>query len=172
MEHLKYPIGRFDKTREYTFEEAPAALDYLETFPALLKSEVENLAPEDLEKVYRPGGWNIRQVVHHLADSHMNLYLRLKLSLTEDTPHVKGYHEDLWAETADYSLVIENPVLLLGTLHARIVHLFRSLDSESYEKTYYHTGYQATYVLRNVLHLYRWHCEHHLGHIRLALRQA
>lgn len=170
MEHLKYPIGRFDKTREYTFEEAPAALEYLETFPALLRSEVENLTASDLEKAYRSGGWNIRQLMHHLADSHMNLYIRLKLSLTEENPHVKGYHEDIWAEAADYDMNIENPLQLLALLHARIVHLLRSTDREGYDKTYFHTGYQATYVLRNVLHLYRWHCEHHLEHIRLALR--
>lgn len=170
MEHLKYPIGRFDKTREYAFEEAPAALDYLETFPALLRSEVENLAAEDLEKVYRPDGWNIRQLVHHLADSHMNLYIRIKLTLTEDTPLVKGYRENLWAEAADCSMNIENPLRLLALLHERIVYLFRSMDREGYGKAYYHAGYQATYVLRNVLHLYRWHCEHHLEHIRLALK--
>lgn len=169
MEHLKYPIGRFDKTREYTVEDAAAALEYLAAFPALLRPEVENLAAADLEKVYRPGGWNIRQVVHHLADSHMNMYIRLKLALTEENPPVKGYHEDLWAETADYGLAIENPLQMLEALHARVVHLFRNMSREDYDRTYFHNGYQATYVLRNVLHLYRWHCEHHLGHIRLAL---
>lgn len=169
MEHLKYPIGRFDKTREYTFEEAPSALDYLETFPALLKEEVKTLTAEDLEKVYRPGGWNVRQVVHHLADSHMNLYMRVKLVLTEDSPQVKGYQESLWAETADCTLDLDNPLQLLALLHDRIVCLYRTMDRKDYEKTYFHPGYQATYALKNVLHLYRWHCEHHLEHIRLAL---
>lgn len=169
MEHLKYPIGRFDKTRQYAFEDAPAALDYLTAFPALLRQEVENLTAEDLEKVYRPDGWNIRQVVHHLADSHMHLYIRIKLALTDDNPAVSGYHENVWAETADCDLDIENPLQILGALHARIVHLYRNMSREDYDKTYFHSGYQATYVLRNVLHLYRWHCEHHLGHIRLAL---
>ncbi len=170
MEHLVYPIGRFDKTREYTVEEAEAALDYLAGFPALLRSEVENLTATDLEKIYRPGGWNIRQIVHHLVDSHMNFYIRLKMTLTEDTPHVKGYREDLWAEEADYAMDMENPLQLLALLHARIVHLFRNMDAPGYEKAYYHTGYKAGYVLRNVLHLYRWHSEHHLGHVRLAIK--
>lgn len=145
-------------------------MDYLENFPVILRTEVENLAAEDLEKIYRPGGWNIRQVVHHLVDSHMNLYIRLKRSLTEDTPHVTGYREDLWAEEADYFMNLENPLQLLSLLHARIVHIFRTMDPESYNKTYYHVGYKADYVLRNVLHLYRWHSEHHLEHIRLALK--
>lgn len=170
MEDLKYPIGRFDKTRQYTFEEAPAALEYLEAFPGLLRAELKDLTAEEQEKVYRPGGWNIRQLVHHLADSHMNLYIRVKLVLTEDSPGVRGYQEDLWAETADYTPDLENPLQLLALLHARIVCLFRNMNREDYHKTYYHTGYQASYVLKDVLHLYRWHCEHHLGHIRLALK--
>lgn len=169
MEHLKYPVGRFDKTRSYTLDEAPAALDYLEAFPAVLKQLVQNLPAGELEKVYRPGGWNVRQLVHHLADSHMNLYIRLKMALTVENPHVAGYREDLWAETAEIKSDLANPLQMLDVLHARIVCLYRNMRPEDYDRTYYHSAYQATYVLKNVLHLYRWHCGHHLAHIRLAL---
>jgi hypothetical protein len=169
MEHLKYPIGRFDNEVEHSLEEVPQALAYLSAFPAILREKVKDLSAEDLEKTYREGGWNIRQLVHHLADSHLNLYVRIKLSLTEENPSIKGYAEDLWAEQSDYFLPIESSLQFLEVIHLKIVNLFENMSAEDFEKTYYHPGYQKTYILKNVIHLYEWHSKHHLEHIRIAV---
>lgn len=168
MEDLRYPIGQFDKTIEYTAADAPAAIAYLAEYPSILREAVQGLDASTLEKVYRPGGWNIRQLVHHLADSHANLYVRLKLALTEENPAVKGYQEDLWAELSDYSLDIELPLKMLEVLHIKIVHLFREMTEADYDKTYFHSQYKTVYVLRNVVQLYEWHSKHHLEHIKIA----
>ena len=169
MEHLKYPIGRFDNEVEHSIEEAYKVLQYLSAFPVLLREKVKYLSAEDLEKVYRPDGWNIRQLVHHLADSHLNLYVRIKLSLTEDTPSIKGYAENLWAEQSDYHLPIESSLQFLEVIHLKIVNLYENMSPGDFEKSYYHPGYQRTYVLKNVIHLYEWHSKHHLEHIGLAM---
>lgn len=169
MEHLKYPIGRFDNDKDYGSDQLQDALTYLSNFPSLLKSKVEGLLENDLGKVYRPGGWNVRQLIHHLADSHLNLYVRIKLSLTENNPTIKGYAEDLWAEQSDYMMAVESSLKLLEVIHLKIVNLYENMDEEDLNKTYFHPGYQRTYVLKNVVHMYEWHSKHHLEHIRLAL---
>lgn len=169
MEHLKYPIGRFDPVRDYSVAEAAEAIACLEAFPAMLRQQVDGLSGEDWEKTYRPGGWTVRQVIHHCADSHMNLYLRVKLSLTEDRPAVKGYHEDLWAELPDYAAPVNGSLQLLEVLHEKLVLILGTLSAEQWERTYYHAAYDREYVLRNVVQLYAWHSAHHLAHLRLAL---
>lgn len=168
MEHLKYPIGRFDKTRIFSIDDRESALNYLAGFPDILEAELKALNNSDLLKVYRPDGWNIRQLVHHLADSHTNLYVRIKIALTEENPPVKGYEEDLWAELPDYEMDLSLSLGMLRFLHAKIVYILRSMPLEGFERTYYHPQYKETYVLKNVIHLYKWHSEHHLEHIRIA----
>lgn len=169
MEHLKYPIGRFDKEKSYSLGEVEKALEYLEAFPQILEEKLKNLSAADLQKVYRPEGWNIRQLVHHLADSHSNMYVRVKLALTEENPTISGYNEAAWAMLADYDLDIEYSINQLKGLHKRIVHLLRNTEPKNLERTYFHSGYKETYVLRNVIVLYYWHSRHHLEHINLAL---
>ena len=98
MEHLQYPIGKFNKDKTYSLAENKISKEYLEAFPDLLIALTENLSTEELSKTYRPNGWNIRQIVHHIADSHANMYIRFKLALTEENPTIKGYNEADWAE--------------------------------------------------------------------------
>ncbi len=170
LDALKFPIGPFQKKDSYTLAETDQHIQVLEDFPEKLKKLVKTLSDTDLNKTYRPEGWTVRQVVHHLADSHINMYIRVRLALTEENPTVKGYNEKLWAELADVSLPIEPSLSILEGVHERIVHLFKTLNKESLQKTFYHGGYQKTYVLQDVIALYAWHSEHHYQHIIQAIR--
>lgn len=172
MEHLQYPIGRFDFDKEYTVSELEDALLYLDQFPSILKQEIEGLQESELVLVYREEGWNIRHLVHHLADSHANFYIRVKLALTEDSPVIKGYEEGLWAGQADYALPLEVPLAMLSVLHLKIVALYRSMNKEILEKTYYHPEWKREFRLLDVVQQYAWHSKHHLEHIRIALNRA
>lgn len=169
MEHLRFPIGKFDKTYNHSVEEASAALRYFGEFPSILREKVKDLSSNDLNNVYREGGWNIRQVVHHLADSHTNMYIRIKMALTEDNPSVSGYEEALWAELPDNELDIELPLKMIEAVHAKVVALLINASEADWERTFFHLGYQMTYVLKNVIPLYQWHSKHHLEHIKIAL---
>jgi hypothetical protein len=169
MENLQYPIGRFNASRSYSVEEAQDAIGQLRDFPKQLKEQVQALAAEDWEKTYRPGGWTVRQLVHHCADSHVNMYVRVKLGLTEDRPAVKGYAEDLWAELPDYAAPVEVSLQMLDALHQKLVYLMETFGPAEWERSYYHAAYEKEYVLRDVVQLYAWHGAHHLAHIRLAL---
>ncbi len=170
MENLKYPIGKFDKTVAISPSELKTAITTLKDFPALLRSLTDNIKTGDLEKTYRPGGWNVRQVVHHVADSHANMYIRLKCALTEENPTIKGYSEAAWAELSDSSLPIYLSVNMVETLHARIVSLLENMTEEEFNRTFYHPGYDFTYKISTVVALYAWHSTHHLEHILIALK--
>jgi hypothetical protein len=169
MENLKYPIGKFDNTKEYPLESLSEAINYLEDFPKLLRELSNDLSDDILDTPYRPNGWTARQVVHHIADSHANMYIRVKCALTEVNPTIKGYSEGEWAKLPDSKLPIESSLKIIEGLHERLVFLFKDMKQEDFEKTFYHNGYQRTYILRNVIALYRWHSEHHLEHIKLVL---
>lgn len=170
IEHLQYPIGRFDKTKNYSLSDIKYGLSYLRDYPVLLEDMVRNLTDEQLTQIYRPGGWNVRQVVHHIADSHSNMYIRIKCALTEDNPTIKGYDEAEWAELEDSNLPLEPSIQMIKGIHLRLVTLLENKE-ESFlkEKSYYHAGYKYTYPLSVVVPLYQWHSEHHLEHIKLAL---
>ena len=169
MENLKYPIGKFDNTKDYPYESLSGAINYLEDFPKILRELVTGLPDVILDTPYRPEGWTVRQVVHHVADSHANMYIRVKCALTEENPTIKGYSEGDWANLHDSKLPIESSLKIIEGLHERLVFIFKNLKQEDFEKTFYHNGYQRTYILRNVIALYRWHSEHHLEHIKLAM---
>jgi DinB superfamily len=169
MEHLQYPIGRFNKEKKHSFSEVKESIAYLKDFPALLKIATIGLSDSQLSKTYRPNGWNIRQLVHHIADSHANMYIRLKCALTENNPTIKGYDEALWAEMSDSQLPILSSIGIIEGLHGRFSCILETLEDADFDKTYYHPGYAATYLLRNVIALYTWHSKHHLAHIYLAL---
>jgi uncharacterized damage-inducible protein DinB len=161
----RYPIGKFDKNINVTKEMRREFINTIEALPSLLRKEVENLSREQLDTQYRDGGWTIRQVVHHLPDSHINSYVRFKLALTEDNPKIKTYEEHLWAELQDsFKTPVEVSLNLLESLHKRWAILLNSLTDEQFEKTFQHPEW-GNITLSKTLALYAWHSKHHLAHI-------
>src|SRR5260221_252966 len=137
LEKLKYPVGKFPMKSNFTQEEISNNIKTIEDFPAKLRNIVEKMTDSQLNTPYRPGGWNARQVVHHVGDSHMNAFSRIKLALTEDAPIIKPYFEDRWAELADYKdTPIEISLILLESLHKRWVILLNSLTPEDLKKSF------------------------------------
>jgi uncharacterized damage-inducible protein DinB len=123
-----------------------------------------------LQYTYREGGWNIEQLIHHIADSHLNAYVRFKLALTENNPTIKPYDENLWTETADMQLPIKNSIKLLKAIHAKWTALLENMDGNDWKRTYYHPEYKRTFSLQEVLPLYAWHGKHHVAQIEVALK--
>lgn len=167
-EPLRYPIGKFAVPETYTPDAIAEWKNDIKTLPSLLRQAVTGLSSEQLETPYRPGGWTIRQVVHHVADSHTNSIIRFKWALTEDNPTIKAYHEDLWAKLADYKLPIEPSLIMLEGIHARLTALFESFTDEDWNRTFIHPESGATISLKRNLALYSWHGRHHLAHIAQA----
>ena len=162
--NMKYPIGTFQFDGEITSSVTRVWINEIEDLPRLLRDTVKNLDNEQLDTPYRSGGWTVRQVIHHLADSHMNAYVRFKLALTEENPVIKPYDETKWAELSDYSLPIETSLLLLEALHQRWTHLLHSLTPADLEKTFIHPDSGKVSVGENI-GIYAWHGKHHLAHI-------
>jgi hypothetical protein len=167
LEALRYPIGRY--TKPVSFD--PAALKPLisqfEALPLWLDYAIENLDAEQLHTPYRPGGWTIVQVIHHIADSHMNAYIRFKLALTEDNPTIKPYEEAAWAETPDIEATPVNvSVTLLHALHRRWSDAMRRLEDAQWERSFFHPEQQRSIPLWELTALYAWHGRHHVEHIR------
>ena len=167
-ENLKYPIGKFIVPDAYTEELIAQWKNDIAELPALIKAAVAGLTDKQLETPYRPEGWTIRQVVHHVADSHLNSIIRFKWAMTEDNPTIKAYHEDLWAKLADYKLPIEPSLIMLDGIHARLTALFESFTAEDWNRTFIHPESGATILLKRNLALYSWHGRHHLAHIAQA----
>ena len=166
LEQLQYPIGKFIEpaTLDQLFVESSIA--DIRSFPQSLEEAVAGLTDQQLDTPYRPGGWTVRQVVHHCADSHMNSLIRFKLALTESNPVIKPYFEDRWADLADTKIMPIEPALqLLKALHTKWVFLLNSLDSADLKRTYIHPEQNKEYRLDLVVGLYAWHCNHHLAHI-------
>ena len=173
MEALKYPIGKAEIPDPVTDEHIKRWIDTLEALPAELVSLTKDLSPEQLNTPYREGGWTVRQVVHHLADSHYNSYIRFKWTLTEDRPVIKAYYEDRWAELHDYQAPIEWSLDALKSLHAKWVYLLRGLSSEDLNRTFIHPEGNKEISLKQNMGIYAWHSRHHLAHIRnLLLRKG
>ncbi|RYD54617.1 MAG: putative metal-dependent hydrolase [Sphingobacteriales bacterium] len=170
-EQLRYPIGRYEAPESFEPEMLNDCIASIEALPKWLDLCIENLDAEQLETPYRPGGWNINQVIHHLADSHMNAYVRVKLALTEENPVVKPYEEKLWAELPDVDLVPVNvSITLLHALHIRWGQLLRNIQDGDWERTYYHPEHERNVPLWEVADIYAWHGRHHMEQIR-QLRQ-
>lgn len=165
MEILKYPIGRFHFDKDVTPEKRNACIREIAELPQKARGAVDGLSSAQLDTPYRDGGWTVRQVVHHLADSHMNSFARFKLALTEDNPQIKPYDQDAWAATADAAGTdIALSLALLEGLHGRWTVLLSSLAPADFARTFRHpeSGLQT---LDRTLQTYAWHCRHHVAHI-------
>lgn len=168
----RYPIGRFNRpTVALTTAERSAAIEVIERAPRELRSAVAGLSESQLGTPYREGGWTLGQVVHHVADSHMNAYVRCKLALTEDTPTIKPYDEARWAELDDArSPLLPESLALIEALHARWVYLLRRLQPSDFARAVNHPEWKTPMSLDVLLALYSWHSRHHTAHIT-TLRQ-
>jgi hypothetical protein len=171
MEALKYPIGRFEAQPDYTQETLQGFINDIRYLPALLETAVQQLDEYQLQTPYRPEGWTVAQVVHHVADSHMNGYTRMKLALTEDLPVIKPYDEAAWAMLPDVKHIPVNvSVTLLHALHTRWVSLMEHMPAAGWERRFVHPANGTQYNLKVHVANYAWHGKHHLGHI-LGLKE-
>jgi uncharacterized damage-inducible protein DinB len=165
MTDPRYPIGKFSKQASYSPAERAAHLEVLRQTPAKLRVALEGLTASQLETPYREGGWTLRQVAHHIPDSHINAYVRVKLALTEDTPTIKPYNEEAWALLSDTATVpLTVSVALLEALHLRLVALLESLTQAQWQRCYNHPQ-GGLYTMEQMLALYAWHGAHHVAHI-------
>lgn len=165
----RYPIGKFQPAESYPARAIIQFIDTIEAAPQKISEAFTKLSAKQLDTPYREGGWNARQVLHHLADSHMHAYIRCKWTLTESSPTIKAYNEKLWAETYE---VAQDPALsiaLLKTLHAKWVTLLRALTPSDLEKYFIHPDTGKQIRLDRVIATYAWHGEHHLGHLNIIV---
>ena len=171
MTDLRYPIGKLEVVVPATDDIRREAIEAIAATPALMRTAVSGLSDRQLDTPYRPGGWTVRQVVHHVPDSHMHAYIRLKLALTEDGPTIKPYNEQTWAALADSRMPIEVSLGLLDGIHARWVTLLRAVKPEEWARTFNHPEYpEAPRTLDWSVQGYAWHSRHHVAHIT-SLRQ-
>ena len=165
MTDPRYPIGKFSYDGLPTEEQRKKLIDDIAQAPAALRAAVRGLSPQQIETPYRDGGWTVRQVVHHVPDSHMNAYIRFKLALTEDEPTIKPYMEDRWATLPDTQAApLEVSLALLDALHDRWVCLLRSMQPQDWQRTFRHPEL-GVMPLEKTLALYAWHGRHHVAHI-------
>jgi hypothetical protein len=165
---LRYPIGRHEGKASYTPAEITVLIDRIEAVPAEIEKLFKGLSPRQLETPYRPGGWNARQVLHHIPDSHLNAYIRTKWTLTEDTPTIKAYDEVAWAQTGEISADPALAVALLKSLHAKWVSLLRSLGEPELQRSFFHPDSGKHIRLDQLIASYAWHGEHHAGHLKIV----
>lgn len=168
----RYPIGKFNPPENITEQEISQWTAVIESLPLKMREAVNGLTAEQLDSTYREGGWTLRQVVHHTADSHMNAYIRFKLALTEENPTIRPYLEEKWAETIEAKYgQIEVSLKVLEALHARWSMVLRNMNSHDWNKTYFHPEKGKTFRLDHALGLYAWHSEHHTAHITSTRRK-
>jgi hypothetical protein len=169
VEKLRYPIGKFVPQESYTSQEIASLVDRIEALPSKIEAAHQRLTSAQLDTPYRVEGWTARQVLHHLSDSHLNAYVRLKWTLTEETPVIKAYNEKAWAETPETKLDPAFSVALLKSLHTKWVALLRSLKPADLQKSFQHPETQKQVRIDRMIALYAWHGEHHLAHLQLIL---
>ncbi len=171
LEQLKFPIGRCDVQKKPTKEQVDEWIRTIEDFPNKIKSLTQNLSIEQLNWKYRPEGWTIKQVVHHCADSHMNSLIRFKLALTENTPVIKPYREERWAELVDgLGNDLEDSLSIIQGVHSKWAKLLRSLSPEKLQLEFIHPDGNQKINLAENIGIYAWHGEHHLAHIENAIQ--
>ena len=166
MNDARYPIGQFDRRDTLTATERKTMIDQIAVAPERLRAAVASLDATQLDTTYRDGGWTLRQVAHHIPDSHLNGYTRLKLALTEENPTVRAYDESQWAKLSDVrDTPVETSLALLESLHDRWVRLLRSLTEKDFKRTFRHPEHNGTMTIDSLLGLYSWHGRHHVAHI-------
>lgn len=169
--NLRYPIGQFNFNPEADEDQINKLKEVIISFPSEIKSAVSGLSEKQLDTPYRPGGWSVRQLIHHCADSHMNAFIRFKLALSEEHPVIKPYQEAEWANGEDYLAPAEYSLNILEALHKRWGLLLNSLSQEELEKKYFHPANKKDFTLKEAISLYAWHAQHHLAHITSLIQR-
>lgn len=165
MNDLSFPIGKFDLNYETTPEARQKRFETIKDLPNAVIAAVSGLTDEQLDTPYRPGGWTVRQTVHHIADSHANSLIRFKLALTEDEPPtIKPYYEDRWAKLGDNNLPVDVSLKMIEAIHTRWAALLDSMSDEDFQKSFIHPE-TGEWPLEGALALYDWHSRHHTAHI-------
>ena len=165
MNDLRYPIGEFDRNYDTSPNARRDRIETITNLPDRVADAVGGMTEEQLETPYRPGGWTVRQTVHHIADSHANSLIRFKLALTEDeVPTIRPYYEDRWAELGDSRLPIDVSLKMLDAIHSRWIALLNSMSEAEYQKKFIHPE-TGEWTLDAALALYAWHSQHHTAHI-------
>ncbi|MGM9955363.1 MAG: YfiT family bacillithiol transferase [Peribacillus sp.] len=165
---VRFPIGELQVPEQVTLDDIQEWLKDIETYTVQLRETVDSLSDEELRKTYREGSWNIRQLVHHIADSQLNMYQRLKLALTDENPTVPGFDQEKWAIQPDTDLPVESSIKMLEGINERIVALGHSLTEEQVRRTFTHQENGEITVAKKIAKL-AWHEKHHLAHIKIAL---
>lgn len=171
MEDLRYPIGKFYTEQNYSDQDIHQFIKHIEDLPVKLELAIANLTDEQLDTPYRDGGWTVRQVVHHVADSHMHAYIRTKWTLTENEPVIKAYLEKLWAETEETKSHPGISILFLKALHTKWVILLSSISPSDRDRFFVHPESKKSVSLATLMGMYAWHGEHHLAHITHLKKQ-
>lgn len=160
-----YPIGK-SQNKEFTKEVLYQSIIMIEAAPFRLKERIASLNEEELELKYREGSWTIRQIVHHLADSHMNMWIRVKHILTQENPTIQPYNQNLWADSVDYKTAdLNNSLMIFEGIQNRFSNLIKHLNESDFKRTYFHPEYNKQYELGEVIQLYAWHGIHHVSQI-------
>lgn len=168
-----YPIGKLLLPATYSEAVINKLIQDIHVLPEQLKAVSKKInKKKKLTYSYREGGWNVEQIIHHIADSHMNALVRFKLSLTENNPTVKPYDENLWAETVDNQLPVKNSIRLLKAIHAKWTILLENMDKNDFKRTYFHPEMNRTVSLEEMLATYAWHGKHHVAQIAVALKNG
>jgi hypothetical protein len=167
IDQLRYPIGKYQAPQPITAAHIKEWTEDVAAFPQTLRAGVQGMSESQLATSYREEGWTVRQTVNHVADSHMNAYMRFKLALTEENPTIKPYMEDRWAELEDgRNASVDGSLELIASLHKRWVVLLKSMEPSDFQRTFFHPQRKTTVSLESTLGLYAWHGKHHLAHIQ------
>jgi uncharacterized damage-inducible protein DinB len=168
-----YPIGKLTYPEQYNETELTKLIQDIRILPEQLKAVCKKVnKKKKLQYTYRDGSWTIEQIVHHIADSHLNAFIRFKLALTENNPTIKPYDQNLWAETADVQLPLKVAVRLVKAIHTKWVALLENMDTNDWKRTFHHPEYNRTATLEQTLALYAWHGKHHVAQIEAALKNG
>ena len=166
LEQLQYPIGRYRRPDVITKDHLQSWSEEIAALPGLLEAALDGWPDEQLDTPYRPGGWTVRQLVHHIADSHMNAHCRLRLALTEEQPTIKPYEQDGWVKLADADqMPVSHSLGIVRGVHARWAFLLKNLEANQLQRTFVHPEHGKVFTVEEMNGLYAWHGKHHVAHI-------